>query len=95
MKATILFEDRMVFPDGAIVEMRIWRLPEVDAERPHGLKYSLFYGFQGERIIAYDNERGKGDHHHCRDREETYSFTTVTRLVADFIDDVKWERSEK
>jgi hypothetical protein len=28
-------------------------------DRPHGLKYSLFYGRPGERIIAYDNETGK------------------------------------
>ena len=41
-KAILLFEDRTVYPDGAILEMRIWRLPKVDSERPHGLKYSLF-----------------------------------------------------
>ena len=73
-KATLVFEDRSVYPDGAILEMRIWRLPETDAERPHGLKYSLFYGRNGQGIIGYDNERGKGDHRHYRDREEPYAF---------------------
>jgi hypothetical protein len=95
MKATLLFEDRMVYPDDAILEMRIWRLPERDAERPHGLKYSLFYGRNGERIIAYDNERGKGDHRHYRGQEATYVFSTTDRLVADFLDDVERERNEK
>ncbi|HEY4801525.1 MAG TPA: DUF6516 family protein [Paraburkholderia sp.] len=89
----MLFEDRTVFPDGAIVEMRIWRLPEPDGERPHGLKYSLFYGRMGQRIVGYDNERGKGDHRHYRDREEPYAFSTVDRMVSDFLDDVERERS--
>ena len=95
MKATLIFEDRMRYPDGGIVEMRIWQLSKVDAERQHGLKYSLFYGFAGERIIGYDNERGKSDHRHYRDREEAYFFTTVDQLIADFIGDVKRERSGK
>lgn len=94
-KATLLFEDRAVYPDRGILEMRIWWLPEQDAERPHGLKYSLFNGRHGERTIGYDNERGKGDHRHNRDREEPYSFTTVEQMVADFIDDVERERSGK
>ncbi|MGF6813049.1 hypothetical protein OKW30_008266 [Paraburkholderia sp. Clong3] len=94
MKATLLFEDRTAYPDGAILEMRIWRLPESDAERPHGLKYCLFYGRAGQRIIGYDNERGKGDHRHYRDQEEPYAFSTPEQMVADFLDDVERERGE-
>jgi hypothetical protein len=94
-KATLLFEDRDEYLDGTILEMRIWRLPEPDSERPHGLKYSLFYGRRGERIIGYDNERGKGDHRHYRDREEPYVFSTVRQMVTDFLDDVRRERSKK
>lgn len=94
-KATLLFEDRTVYPDGAILEMRIWRLPEHDAERPHGLKYSLFYGRDGRRVIGYDNERGKGDHRHYGSREEPYVFSTAERMVEDFLDDVELERSVK
>lgn len=94
-KATLLFEDRTVYPDGAILEMRIWRLPEPDAERSHGLKYSLFYGRDGRRVIDYDNERGKGGHRHYGSREEPYAFSTAERMVADFLDDVERERSVK
>jgi hypothetical protein len=74
--------------------MRIWRLPEGYGERPHGLKYSLFYGRAGQRIIGYDNERGKGDHRHYREREEPYAFSTPEQMVADFLDDVEPERGE-
>ncbi|BCQ28770.1 hypothetical protein NK8_69600 (plasmid) [Caballeronia sp. NK8] len=74
--------------------MRIWRLPESDAERRHGLKYSLFYDRDGQRIIGYDNERGKGNDRHYRDREQPYAFSSVEEMVADFLDDVERERGE-
>ena len=90
-KAVLLYRDKAVLPDDAIVEMTIWRLPTPDAGRPHGLKYSLFYGRPGERIVGYDNEAGKGDHRHYRDREEPYAFTDVETLVADFLADLRRE----
>jgi hypothetical protein len=69
----------------------VWRLPRLTHERPHGLKYSLFYGRPGERIICYDNEAGKGDHRHYRDREEAYAFVSLEKLIADFEADVRRE----
>jgi hypothetical protein len=86
--AELLFHDRMAFPDGRTVEMTIWR-------RPHGLKYSLFYGGRGERIVGYDNERGKGDHRHYGPREERYAFTDVETLIQDFLADVRNERGKE
>jgi Family of unknown function (DUF6516) len=80
--------------DGMIIDIKIWRLPEVTAERPHGLKYSLFYGRVGERIVGYDNETGKGDHRHYGLREEPYTFKSMERLMADFFADVAKERGE-
>jgi hypothetical protein len=94
-KAKLLFEDRVSYPDGAILEMRIWQLPDSDPERPHGLKYRLFYGRDAQRIIGYDNERGKGDHRHYRNREEPYAFSTAEQMVADFLDDIERERGER
>ena len=94
MKATRIFYDKAVLPDGAIVEMSIWQLPQASSERLHGLKYSLFYGRDGLRIIGYDNESGKGDHRHVRDLESRYKFTTVEQLVADFLADVERVKNE-
>jgi hypothetical protein len=74
--------------DGYITEIRIWRLPAKSRERPHGLKYSLFFGRSGERVVGYDNERGKGDHRHYGQREEPYDFETVDKLISDFWNDV-------
>jgi hypothetical protein len=88
-KATRIFYDKTVLPDGAVVELVIWQLPSTDTERPHGLKYSLFYGRDGVRMVGYDNERGKGDHKHLGDKESRYRFVSVEKLIADFLVDVE------
>ena len=94
MKATCIFYDRKDYPDGAIVELTIWQVPEPVPGSAHGLKYSLFYGYPGRRLVGYDNERGKGDHRHVDGREESYAFTTVEVLIADFVADVRKFRGD-
>ncbi|OIQ90141.1 hypothetical protein GALL_279410 [mine drainage metagenome] len=89
MNATCIFYDRKDYPDGAITELTIWQVPAPVPGSAHGLKYSLFYGYPGQRLVGYDNERGKGDHRHIGGREEAYAFTTVETLIADFIADVR------
>lgn len=94
MTAEQIFYDRMDLPDGSIIEMVIWKLPAPVLGGRHSLKYRLYYGRNGERLIGYDNERGKGDHRHLGSLEEPYLFTTVEALVSDFIAQVKQERGE-
>lgn len=94
MKAVLAFHDKQVLPDGAIVEMKIWQVPQPVPGSAHALKYSLFYGRPGERIVGYDNERGKGDHRHVEGQEECYAFTTPGQLIADFLADVRRLRGE-
>lgn len=94
MKSQLAFHDKAVYPDGSIVEMTIWELSGPVAGSKHKLKYSLFYGLPGTRIVGYDNERGKGDHKHIGKDEEAYLFTTVEQLVADFLSDIAKERSK-
>lgn len=89
MKAVRLFHDKVRTPDGYIVEMSIWQLPRNDPERRHGLKYSLFFGRAGQRLVGYDNERGKGDHRHLLGRETRYQFVSVERLITGFLHDVR------
>jgi Family of unknown function (DUF6516) len=91
MDAVLLEYQKLTISDGAIIEVKVWQLPEPTAERPHGLKYSLFFGRPGERIVSYDNEAGKGDHRHYRGRERPYRFTTFEALLADFWRDVREE----
>jgi len=78
-----------MYPDRAIREMVIWKLPEKTSERPHGLKYRLFYGdATGKCLVRYDNESGKGDHRHIGGKEEYYRFHDVETLIADFQQDI-------
>lgn len=79
----------MDYEDGAILEMTIWMLPHPVMGSTHTLKYSLFYGYPGRRLIGYGNERGKGDHRHLDGQEEAYTFISPDKLVADFLSDVK------
>ena len=89
MKAERLFHERIDYDDGAIVEMVLWRVASPVPPSTHGLKYSLFYGKDGKRLVGYDNEKPKGDHRHYGSRETPYTFSTVERLIADFLADVR------
>ena len=95
MVTQLLFRDKYVYADGAIREMVIWRLPQPDSERPHGLKYRLYYGYPGKSLVRYDNERGKGDHRHEGDHETRYTFVSVEQLIRDFKDDIERFRGEQ
>lgn len=90
-RASLIRQWKTVLESGHIVEIKVWRLPATSDERPHGLKYSLFFGLRGERIVGYDNEAGKGDHRHLRGREEPYRFVDLETMISDFQMDVEQE----
>lgn len=75
--------------------MVIWRVPSPVPPSGHGLKYSLFYGRPGVRMVGYDNERGKGDHRHFMGRETAYAFSGAEQLMVDFWSDVRTLRGGK
>ena len=88
-KAELLLHEKLVLPDESIMEVILWRLPRPTPDRPHGLKYRLFYGRHGVCLVRYDNETGKGDHRHVRGRETPYEFTSVEQLRRDFEEDMR------
>ena len=83
-KAVLIFEDREVLGDASLTELRIWRVPRPVPPSTHLFKYSLFFGYPGERIVGFDNERGKGDHMHIRSVELPYVFRGPQQLIEDF-----------
>lgn len=93
-KAILIIEDKRLFADGHILEVVVWAVPTPVPPTQHGLKYRLFYGIAGLRIVGYDNERGKGDHRHINGVEEPYQFTAVEKLLTDFQADVEQVRGE-
>lgn len=93
MKAELLYRSKSILSDEAIVEMVLWKVLRTVLGSQHAYKYSLFYGYDGRRVIGYDNERGKGDHKHIDGYELSYAFSTVDQLVADFLNDVARRRA--
>ncbi|MCK4389241.1 MAG: hypothetical protein KAV83_03255 [Desulfobacterales bacterium] len=93
MQARLIYRGKYIYSDGTIREMVLWQLPKKTSERPHGLKYRLYYGLaNGTCVVRYDNETGKGDHRHSKDQEEQYHFTDVETLLADFLADIEKAR---
>jgi uncharacterized protein DUF6516 len=87
-EAELVLRTRSVYA-GGIVEMVVWRVPEPVSPSQHPFKYRLVYVRNGERLVGYDNERGKGDHKHLGPRELKYKFVDVNTLMADFLCDVE------
>lgn len=93
MKARRVFGEKHVLADGSLIEMVIWQLPEKTVDRPHGIKYRLYYGLpDGTCVVRYDNELGKGDHRHFGGVEEPYQFLDVETLMTDFMTAVRKAR---
>lgn len=86
--AKLLYRIREAFGRG-FIEAVIWELPEPAKPSTHLIRYRLVYIVQGERVVGYDNERGKGDHRHIVGRELAYTFVDVPTLLADFLKDAK------
>ena len=95
MKAQLFHRSKSVLSDGAILELVVWKVARPVPGSPHDYKYSLFYGYPGQRIVGYGNERGKGDHKHVDGGEEAYVFSTVETLLEDFRRDVEIRRSRR
>ena len=95
MKAKLIYREKFIYADGAIREMVLWQLPEKTSDRPHGLKYRLYYGLDnGTCLVRYDNESSKGDHKHIKGREESFQFKGVEELVTDFLEEIEKARKE-
>jgi len=83
MKARCIRNKKLVLGNIAIQE-RIWVVPQSVPGCSHGYKYSLALIVDGVCILRYDNERGKGDHRHFRNRESNYAFVSMEILMDDF-----------
>lgn len=94
MKARLITRFKDVTPEGGIVELDVWRVPEPVPPSSHGLKYRAAYSVNGVRVVGFDNERGKGDHCHVGGVERPYIFKSVEQLIEDFIAAVDAARSK-
>lgn len=96
MKAVELIATRVVFSESAFAELVLWRLPKPLSGSSHGFRYRLAYIVDGNCVLRYDNEAGKGDHRHFGGTQSTYLFKTPERLIEDFKDDIaRWNHENR
>lgn len=88
MSAELLLNERRILSESAFVEMVVWRLAQPQPGSTHTLKYRLALVIDGQCVLRYDNETGKGDHKHRGGKEVKYTFTTAQALLDDFWEDV-------
>ncbi len=92
MAAQPLFNRRIQLRTAVFVELVAWALPQPLSGCRHPYKYRLALVVDGECVLRYDNEAGKGDHCHGDGQESPYPFTEIEQLVADFLTDVtRWQ----
>lgn len=97
MKARLHSMDQFEVRQGVHAELVVWVLPTPARGSRHDYKYRLALIADGECVLRYDNEAGKGDHRHLGNREYAYDFVDLDQLAIDFWEDVhKWlEASER
>lgn len=95
MKAELLIRVRVVYPDGALAQLVVWRVPKPTPPSRHRFKYSFVYIVAGRRVLGYDTERGKGDHRHFGDREESFAFSSIEELLERFTAEVEAMRKSE
>lgn len=88
-KAVLVHRIRRDLSPQARFEAVLWRLPTPVPGSQHGYKYRYALIVDDLCVLRYDNERGKGDHRHLQNREESYEFTTPEALYRDFITDIR------
>jgi len=93
MQAELVTRFKNITPDGGVIELVVWKVPTPVPPTVHGYKYRAVYSIKGERIVGFDNERGKGDHCHLAGKQYPYDFVSVEQLVEDFIAAVEARRS--
>lgn len=94
MSARLITHFKDITPEGGVIELVVWRLPQPLPPSQHPFKYRAAYVLHGVRLVGFDNERGKGDHCHLGKHERPYRFTSVEQLVEDFIAAIAAARSD-
>lgn len=82
-RARLIDSFKTVYDNGDIVEMKAWKV-ENSAQYPEGVRYSLVFIHNGERLLGYDNYEGKGHHKHIEGKEVKIEFISVEELKRQF-----------
>jgi hypothetical protein len=94
MNAALLLDERQILSPTAFVVLKVWRVPAPVRGSSQDLKYSFVLVENGQSVVRYDNEAGKGDHKHLPTGEVSVTFTSPAQLLNEFWADVDQWRSK-
>lgn len=89
MSATLYRREKIYLDSQSFISIMIWEVDPSVLGSAHSYKYRLAYVVNGECIMRYDNERGKGDHKHIGEKEVSTHFTTIEKLIDDFFTEIE------
>ena len=90
----LIFHEKRTLSEKELVEIKIWKIPK-SKDFPDMVKYSFAYIKNKERILGYDNERGKGHHRHYKDEETKMEFKDPETLLEQFKKEIKKLRGDE
>lgn len=93
MAAELMLNERHILSENVFAELVVWLLPSPLPGSRHNFKYRLALIVNGNCVLRYDNEAGKGDHKHINDNEIPYVFISPELLIDDFWNDADNWRS--
>jgi hypothetical protein len=89
----LVIHEKWVTNEGDLVEIKVWSVDR-SASFPEGVKYSMAFIHEDERVLGYDNERGKGHHEHRFGRERMIDYRDLEHMLKKFeksVDEVRGE----
>ena len=88
----LLVHQKQILSEKELVEIKVWQIEDNPAF-PDKIKYSMTYAVKTngkyERMLCYDNEKGKGHHEHRLGRERKIEFKDWMELARRFTDEVE------
>ena len=94
MKAVELLRRRIPYSETSFAELVLWQLRDPLPGSKHRFKCRLAFVVRGECVLRYDNESGKGDHRHFKDKESAFDFESPEQLIRAFQRDIARYRHE-
>lgn len=88
-RATLVIDRKLTLEDGTILQAVVWVLPIPLKGSLYRYKYRLYCGRNGQCLVRFDNEQGKGDHKHVMGKERPYAFRDIPTLLSDFGEEVE------
>ncbi|GEM_PF-952182 len=94
LKANLIFWRRQALNSGLLMERKIWRIPR-STRYPEGIKYRMVLVDPKVHsvILLYDNHWPKGPHVHWDNKERSYEFKGIEKLLEDFFQEAKVEEA--